>query len=139
VTSTRATAPAGALVTAAAGMAVCLGFGRFSVGLLLPEMKRDLALSYVAAGVLASANLTAYLAGVLALPRLGRRVPFARLLQAALLLATAGLALAAVPAPVWLAVAALGLTGVAGALAWISSASLGATMGRRSGAGATSG
>lgn len=55
-------------VTAAGGLAVmaALAFGRFSYTMLLPPMREGLALSYTAAGFLATANLIGYLAGSMA-------------------------------------------------------------------------
>ncbi len=55
-------------VTVAGALAVmaALAFGRFSYTMLLPAMREGLALSYTAAGFLATANLMGYLAGSMA-------------------------------------------------------------------------
>lgn len=121
------------IAQAAACMGVCIGLGRFTVGLVLPSMKEDLAVSYVVAGLMASANLGAYLLGVGAMTRLGRRVPHHRLLRVALLVAAVSFAALAVPlddrrAAVAVAVVALAAAGFAGALGWISVAALGTAL-----------
>jgi cyanate permease len=72
-------------------MAVCIGYGRFGLGLLLPDMKADLGLSYAMSGLLVSLNLAAYLAGVWLAPKLARRLSHIRIVQAGLVLAAAGM------------------------------------------------
>ncbi|MBL6430426.1 MAG: YbfB/YjiJ family MFS transporter [Alphaproteobacteria bacterium] len=50
------------------GAALALGLSRFSYALLLPPMQADLALSYVQAGALNTANGVGYIAGALSAP-----------------------------------------------------------------------
>lgn len=60
-------------------MALDIGVARLTYGALLPAIRRDLDLTYTAAGILNSANLAAYLLGTLAAPALGRRIGMMRL------------------------------------------------------------
>lgn len=113
------------VLTAFASMAVCIAFGRFSLGLLLPDMRRSLDLSYSTMGALASLNLLGYLVGVAVIPFLARRTSHLRLAQAGILLATVGMLVTALPIATPLLLLAVLSTGLAGALGWISSASLG--------------
>lgn len=50
-----------------------LGLARFAFGLVLPSMQADLGWSYVAAGVVTTANALGYLAGAIAAPQLVAR------------------------------------------------------------------
>jgi MFS family permease len=113
------------IAQAGAGMAICIGFGRFTVGLLLPAMRDDLGLSYALAGLLASINLTAYFVGVVFIPRIGMRIGYHRSLRLALAIALASFVVLALPVSVPVVGLGLAGAGVAGALGWISIAALG--------------
>lgn len=133
MTAPAATAPSKSvrlLLEAASGLGVCIGFGRFSVGLLLPAMREDLHLSYGGVGLLASANFAAYLAGVGFMPALARRLGYRVLLQTGLLTACVGMLFLALPLPVPGVAAALVMTGASGALGWVSAAAIGVALGQ---------
>lgn len=117
------------LLEAASGLGICIGFGRFSVGLLLPAMQEDLDLGYSGMGLLASANFAAYLVGVGLMPALARRLGYRRLLQTGLLAASTGMLLLALPLPIPGVALALVMTGASGALGWVSAAAIGVTLG----------
>lgn len=123
------------LLEAAAGLGICIGFGRFSVGLLLPAMREDLGLSYGGVGALASANFAAYLAGVAVMPFLARRLGHRALLRSGLLLAAVGMLVLALPLPVPGVALALVVTGASGALGWVSAAAIGVALGASGGRG----
>lgn len=58
---------------AAASIALNVGMHRFTYGVMLPALRRDLDLDYLASGSLNAIHLAAYLAGTLFAPRLVRR------------------------------------------------------------------
>lgn len=117
------------LLAAAGSLTICLGFGRFSLSLLLPDMKSGLFLTYSQAGALASVNLAAYLVGIAAMPALSARIPHVVLLRAGVLMAAVGMAVLAIPAASFpLLVVALAMTGIAGGLAWIASSAIGSAL-----------
>lgn len=94
-------------------------FGRFTLGVLLPAIRDDLGLSNTLAGSLGTANVGAYLIGTLFVAAVASRVRLLAIMRFGLVLATAGLLLAAVaPGPLVLGVAQL-LSGFGGACAWI--------------------
>lgn len=64
---------------AALGIALNVGIARFTYGVMLPALQRDLALDYFGGGALNAAHLLGYLAGTLAAPMLARRVGMPRL------------------------------------------------------------
>lgn len=66
--------PAGLLAWAGLAVALHVGMARFTYGVMLPALKRDLALDYFGGGFLNSVHLLGYLAGTLAAPLLGRRL-----------------------------------------------------------------
>lgn len=117
------------LLEAASGLGICIGFGRFSVGLLLPAMQEDLDLGYSGIGLLASANFAAYLVGVAVMPALARRLGYRLLLQIGLLAASIGMLLLALPLPIPGVALALVMTGASGALGWVSAAAIGVALG----------
>jgi MFS family permease len=102
---------------------VAFGFGRFAYTLLLPAMRAEMHLSYTAAGLLATANLVAYLLGAAAagfvVPRSAIRILF----PGALLVAGMALCLLAVPS-YSLGVLAMTVLGITSAMAWISSVTM---------------
>jgi predicted MFS family arabinose efflux permease len=84
---------------AALGIALNVGIARFTYGVMLPALQRDLALDYFGGGALNAAHLLGYLAGTLAAPALARRIGMGRLARAAHALVAAGaLACALTPA-----------------------------------------
>lgn len=64
---------------AALGILLHVGLARFTYGVMLPALKRDLALDYFGGGALNAVHLLGYLAGTLAAPLLARRLRMARL------------------------------------------------------------
>jgi predicted MFS family arabinose efflux permease len=64
---------------AALGVALNVGIARFTYGVMLPALQRDLSLAYFGGGALNSAHLLGYLAGTLAAPMLARRLGMPRL------------------------------------------------------------
>ncbi|MCA1244154.1 YbfB/YjiJ family MFS transporter [Stappia stellulata] len=73
------------------GAALALGLSRFSYALLLPPMQADLALSYVQAGALNTANGVGYIAGALSAPWAASRWGAKRTFLAAFLLSALAL------------------------------------------------
>jgi predicted MFS family arabinose efflux permease len=59
---------------AALGIALNVGIARFTYGVMLPALQRDLALAYFGGGALNAVHLLGYLAGTLAAPMLARRL-----------------------------------------------------------------
>jgi MFS family permease len=106
-----------ALVVVAVGVAQ--GFGRFTYPLVLPAIESDLLHSYSLAGWLGTANLTAYLVGVLFVSLAAARVSPARLIVLGLVVSTAGLALMTCAASPGALLGGMIATGIAGALIWI--------------------
>jgi predicted MFS family arabinose efflux permease len=64
---------------AALGVALNVGIARFTYGVMLPALQRDLSLAYFGGGALNAAHLLGYLAGTLAAPTLARRLGMPRL------------------------------------------------------------
>jgi predicted MFS family arabinose efflux permease len=64
---------------AALGIALNVGIARFTYGVMLPALQRDLALDYFGGGALNAMHLLGYLAGTLAAPMLARRLSMPRL------------------------------------------------------------
>jgi MFS family permease len=115
------------LVLVMAGACVAQAFGRFTYGVVLPAVRDDLlGGSNGAAGLIGTVNVTAYLAGTLAVAAAASRLSLVGLVRVGLVLSTGGL-LAASAAPngavLALAVAAMGLGGAA---IWIPSPRLAA-------------
>ncbi len=85
---------------AALGIALNVGIARFTYGVMLPALQRDLALDYFGGGALNAVHLLGYLAGTLAAPTLARRLGMPRLSRYAhALVALGALACALAPAP----------------------------------------
>jgi len=81
---------------AALGIALNVGIARFTYGVMLPALQRDLALDYFGGGALNAAHLLGYLAGTLAAPALARRLGMPRLARYAHALVALGALLCAV-------------------------------------------
>ncbi|HVL35033.1 MAG TPA: YbfB/YjiJ family MFS transporter [Burkholderiales bacterium] len=88
------------MLWAALGIGLHVGIARFTYGVMLPALKRDLGLDYFGGGALNAVHLLGYLAGTLAAPRLAARLGMAPMSAAAHALAAAGaLACALAPTP----------------------------------------
>jgi predicted MFS family arabinose efflux permease len=99
--------------------AVAQSFGRFSYALLLPAINSDLLGSYALAGLVATANVAAYLVGTLAVSTLSRRARPAALIQAGLVCSVVGLALLTRADGAGGLAVGLTLTGLGGAFIWV--------------------
>jgi predicted MFS family arabinose efflux permease len=64
-------------------VALHVGIARFTYGVMLPALQRELALDYLGGGALNAIHLAGYLAGTLAAPALGRALGMARLSRGA--------------------------------------------------------
>ncbi|MGY1671424.1 MFS transporter [Geodermatophilus sp. SYSU D00710] len=111
--------PLGLVLLVALASAVAQAFGRFSYALLLPAINRDLLGSYALAGLVATANVTAYLLGTVAVSALSRRARPAALIKAGLACSALGLALLTRAEGAGTLAAGLTLTGVGGAFIWV--------------------
>jgi predicted MFS family arabinose efflux permease len=74
----------------AVGIALNVGLARFTYGVMLPSLRRDLGLDYFASGSLNTIHLGGYLIGTLIAPALGRRMATWRMSRDAHLLIVAG-------------------------------------------------
>lgn len=119
--------------------AVAQAFGRFSYALLLPAINRDLLGSYAVAGLIATANVTAYLLGTLAVSTLSRRARPAALIQAGLACSALGLALLTRADGAGELSVGLTLTGIGGAFIWVPAPGLAGSVVRPSRRGAAIG
>ena len=119
--------------------AVAQSFGRFSYALLLPAINRDLLGSYAVAGLVATANVTAYLVGTAAVSALSRRARPAALIQAGLVCSALGLGLLARAGSAGELAVGLVLTGVGGAFIWVPAPGLAGSVVRASRRGAAIG
>ena len=119
--------------------AVAQAFGRFSYALLLPAIDRDLLDSYAVAGLVATANVLAYLVGTVAVSALSRRARPAALIQAGLACSALGLALLTRAGSAWGLAVGLTLTGVGGAFIWVPAPGLAGSVVRPSRRGAAIG
>lgn len=91
----RPTLPIALIAWAAVGIALNVGLARFTYGVMLPSLRRDLGLDYVTSGSLNAVHLAGYLIGTLAAPLLARRTGMPRLLVLAHLLVAVGAVLSA--------------------------------------------
>ena len=131
--------PRGLVLLVALASAVAQSFGRFSYALLLPAVNRDLLDSYAVAGLVATANVTAYLLGAVAVSAVSRRARPATLIQAGLACSTAGLALLTRAQGAGGLAVGLTLTGVGGAFIWVPAPGLAGSVVRPSRRGAAIG
>ena len=110
-----------AVVLIGFGAAVAQSFGRFTFGLLLPAITKDLGISTSLGGTLATINVGAYLAGTLAVALATGRYRLLQVMKVGFVLSVAGLILSAYsPGAVTLGVAQF-LSGLGGAFIWIPS------------------
>jgi predicted MFS family arabinose efflux permease len=91
--------PLALIAWAFVGIALHVGVARFTYGIMLPGLQRDLLLGHATGGALNSAHLLGFLLGTLLAPRMGARRGMARLSRQAHLLVAAGALLCAI-APV---------------------------------------
>jgi predicted MFS family arabinose efflux permease len=82
--------PAALLAWAGLAVALHVGMARFTYGVMLPALKRDLALDYFGGGALNAVHLLGYLAGTLAAPLLARRLGMPTISRAAHALVAVG-------------------------------------------------
>ncbi len=108
-----------AVALAAASAGVAQGFGRFTLGVVLPAVRSDLGLSNTIAGSLATANVGAYLVGTLAVAIMSSRLRLMAIMRIGLVISVGGLVLAAVASNVVVLGAAMFLSGFGGACVWI--------------------
>jgi predicted MFS family arabinose efflux permease len=90
--------PVALIFWGAVGMMLHVGLARFTYGVMLPSLRRDLGLDYFASGSLNAIHLGGYLIGTLLAPSFGRRMVAWRMARAAHLIVVAG-ALACALAP----------------------------------------
>jgi predicted MFS family arabinose efflux permease len=70
--------PVTLIIWAALGIALNIGAARFTYGVMLPSLRRDLGLDYLTGGALNAVHLLGYLIGTLAAPSLARNTTMAR-------------------------------------------------------------
>ena len=87
--------PLALVAWAALCIAVNVGLSRFTYGIMLPGLKRDLGLDYATAGLLHAAHLGGYMLGTLAVPLLGKRIDLRSVMRRAHWLVAFGAALSA--------------------------------------------
>jgi MFS family permease len=107
------------LVLVVLAVGVAQGFGRFTYPLILPAIERDLLHSYSLAGWFGTANLAAYLVGVLLVSLAAARFEAVPLIVLGLVASTAGLVAMAVATGPWVLLGGMIATGIAGAFIWI--------------------
>ena len=98
---------------------VSQAFGRFAYALVLPAVQRDLGITYTLAGGLGTLNLAAYLASSFGVAWMSTRLAPDRIMRAGIWLCVLGLAGMAWSPNLGVVVAAMMLTGAAGATIWI--------------------
>ncbi len=108
-----------AVAFAAASAGVAQGFGRFTLGVVLPAMRNDLGLSNTVAGSLATANVTAYLVGTLAVAIASSRITLLTIMRIGLLIAVGGQVLCAFAPGVIVLALGMFCSGFGGAWVWI--------------------
>lgn len=102
--------PLDLIVWGAIGIALNVGLARFTYGVMLPSIRRDLALDYLGSGTLNAVHLAGYLIGALAAPSIIARTGAAKLSKwAHLLVAAAALVCAAAPESTVLGTGVMGL------------------------------
>jgi len=109
--------------------AVAQGFGRFTFGVVLPDVRDDLLSgSNTLAGALGTANTAAYLVGALIIGSLSAHLSPVASVRIGLVLSVSGLGLATVAPNAVVLALALVLMGLGGAAIWIPSPGIGATV-----------
>ena len=125
------------LVALASGVAQA--FGRFSYALLLPAINSDLLGSYAVAGLVATANVAAYLLGTVAVSAISRAVAPADLIRVGLAVTSAGLLVLWQAGGAAALAVGLALTGIGGAFIWVPAPGLAGSVVRPSRRGAAIG
>lgn len=113
------------------GPAVGLGLARFGYALLLPAMRAELSWSYTIAGSMNTANAVGYLAGALITTPLTKRVGNQRAFMGSMLITALSLLLTGLATGDSLLLALRALAGLAGAVLFVSGASLAAHLASR--------
>lgn len=109
--------------------AVAQGFGRFTYGVVLPDVREDLLdSSNTLAGLLGTTNTFAYLAGTLVVASVGTRMTPVAIMRSGMVLAVSGLVLAVVAPNGAVLAGALFLMGLGGAAIWIPSPGMAASV-----------
>lgn len=98
---------------------VSQAFGRFTYALVLPSVQRDLEISYTLAGTLGTLNLAAYLVGSLAVAGLSTRMAPDRIIRLGIGICVLGLGGMWWSPSLGIVIAAMVVTGFAGAAIWI--------------------
>ena len=98
---------------------VAQSFARFTFGLLLPAMKKDLGISYGLAGWLGTINLAAYFVSTLLTSAASLRVAPHRMMQMGVGVATIGITILATTRSTPLLLVGMVCSGLGGAAAWI--------------------
>lgn len=107
--ATASPLPIELLFWGALGIALNVGLARFTYGVMLPSIRRDLGLDYLGSGNLNAVHLAGYLVGTLAAPSIIARTGASRLSrQAHLLVAAAAAVCAVAPESMPLGAAVLG-------------------------------
>ena len=101
------------------GCIVGQSFGRFSFGLLLPAVKKDLDVSYGLAGWLGTMNLGAYAVGAAVTSVVSVRVAAHRILQTGVVLATLGIIILAIAPGTPVLLLGMMFCGIGGAASWV--------------------
>ena len=101
------------------GCVVGQSFGRFSFGLLLPAVKKDLNVSYGLAGWLGTMNLGAYAVGTALTSIASVRVQAHRIMQAGIALATVGITILTLAPTTPLLLLGMTCCGLGGAASWV--------------------
>ncbi|HAX04158.1 MAG TPA: hypothetical protein DCX77_00640 [Acidimicrobiaceae bacterium] len=108
-----------AVAFAAASAGVAQGFGRFTLGVVLPAMRADLGLSNTVAGSIATANVAAYLVGTLAVAIAASRIKLLTIMKVGLLIAVAGQVVSALAPNAAVLMFGMFCCGFGGAWVWI--------------------
>ena len=108
-----------AVAFAAASAGVAQGFGRFTLGVVLPAMRADLGLSNTVAGTIATANVAAYLVGTLAVAIAASRIKLLTIMKVGLLIAVGGQVISALAPNAAVLMFGMFCSGFGGAWVWI--------------------
>ncbi len=93
-----------------------LGLGRFSLGMLLPSMGKDLELSYSLMGYIGTGNFIGYLLGVLVSSRLVKRFGYRAVISGGIFLVGSSMILVGRANGFWLVLATFFFTGIGSGL-----------------------
>lgn len=115
-----------AVLLVAVGAAVAQAFGRFTFGIVLPDVRSDLGLSDTIGGTLLTVNVAAYLVGTIAVAQWTNRVRLITVLKVGLVFSATGLLIAGTAVTAAELAIGLFLTGLGGAFIWIPSPAIAA-------------